>query len=566
MYLKSRIGSLQKSKERRINLLIRRRLEDLTQTNTLSAIDNVFFQSMSKHDFEEHYEYLKEHKLINAASFEDTVWFFPDPHKDRDVTFNFNLEVFKELNLALKGYVLLKRVSGRAVSSCHNMLQTLKYSALASNGFKDIVNLETYLLQQTPLVAYENALIIKNFFLFYNHNKASEINNVCNSIPKPNRRNRDLPDYKDILIFDEHIIDFFSYISYGEEHVRFFPVYIWWKLTNVIPMRVIEFLTLRKNCIEQRNDGTYWINIPREKKQVDSPFKIDVTDTLEINYEMYSIINKYIGTLESLNIHSEYLIPFDAYVRYLIRPYQTIQQRKGKQNRLIDKYLQRLIDDFYNEIIQDESVEKITCGDTRHFAIMNMFLQGFNMLSIARMAGHDTLGVQQNYYSHIDHYIQSQVYLMAQEKSKGAFKKNIGAPLIGKTRELIDRGKIYEYEDLLYFRSTNYGFCSYQKADFPEGCAEDCRVCPNYIFKPPVNEIEMGIRWLKDYSEILTQKVRETTEFMLTISKHMYYDLKNLSHQKTGQDQLNAASQRLVQMMDHLSVVNSTLLENHYEK
>ncbi|MDN4081285.1 hypothetical protein QYF52_25505 [Paenibacillus polymyxa] len=566
MYLKLKIGSLQKNKERRIHLLIRRRLGDLTQTNTLSAIENVFFQNMSKDDFEEHFEYLKKHKFITATSFEDTVWFFPDAGKDRDIFFNFNLEVFKELNLALKGFILLKRTSGRAVSSCHNMLQALKHSALASNGFKDISNLETHLLQQTPLVAYGHALIIKNFFLFYNHDKTSEINNVCNSIPKPARRNRGLPDYKDILTFDEHIIDFFSYISYEEEHVRFFPVYIWWKLTNVIPIRVIEFLTLRKNCIEQKNDGTYWINIPREKKQADSPFKIDVTDRLEINYEMYSIINKYIGILESLHIHSEYLIPFDAYVRYVIRPYQTIQQRKGKQNRLIDKYLQRLIDDFYNEIIQDESVEKITCGDTRHFAIMNMFLQGFNMLSIARMAGHDTLGVQQNYYSHIDHYIQSQVYLMAQEKSKGAFKKNIGAPLIGKTRELIDRGKIYEYEDLLNFRSTNYGFCSYQKADFPEGCAEDCRVCPNYIFKPPVNEIEMGIRWLKDYSEILTQKVRETTEFMLTISKHMYYDLKNLSHQKTGQDQLNAASQRLVQMMDHLSVVNSTLLENHYEK
>ncbi|WP_170867864.1 site-specific integrase [Paenibacillus sp. ov031] len=557
---------MQKNKEWRINLLIRRRLGDLNETNTLNAIENVFFQNMSKHNFEEHYDHLKEHKLIRAESFEDTVWLLPDSHKDRDVIFHFNLEVFKELNLAIKGYVLLKRVSGRAVSSCHNMLQTLKYSALASNGFKHIANLETYLLQQTPLVAYENAWIIKNFFLFYNHDKASEINNVCNSIPKPTRRNRDLPNYKDILTFDEHIIDFFSYISYGDEHVRFFPVYIWWKLTNVIPMRVIEFLTLRKNCIEQKDNETYWINIPREKKQADSPFKVDVTDTLEINHEMYSIINKYICTLENLNIHSEYLIPFDAYVRYLIRPYQTIQQRKGKQNRLIDKYLQRLIDDFYKEIIQDESVDKITCGDTRHFAIMNMFLQGFNMLSIARMAGHDTLGVQQNYYSHIDHYLQSQVYLMAQEKSKVTFKKNIGAPLLGKTRELIDRGKIYEYEDLLNFHSTTYGFCSYQEADFPDGCAEDCRVCPKYIFKPPVNEIEMGIRWLKDYSDLLTQKVRETTEFMLTISKHMYYDLKNLSHQKTGQDQLNAASQRLVQMMDHLSVVNSTLLENHYEK
>lgn len=538
----------------------------MSENNSLSTVENLSFQNMSESDFKEHFLFLKNHGFINSSSFEHSVWLFPDLHKDRDIIFYFDLEVYKEFNLALKGYILLKRMSGAAVSCCHRILQSLRFSALASNGYNNTINLERYLIQQTPLVAYDFAMNIRNFLLFYDLPNSTEINNVCNSIPKPNRNNRDLPEFKDILIFDEHITEFFRNVSNGDEHVRFYPVYLWWKLTNIIPMRVIEFLKLRKHCFEKKEDGTFWITIPREKKKANSPFKIDVTDTLEINSEMFSIASRYIDMLENLDIHSEYLFPFDIYVRYLIRPRQTIGQRKGNQNRLIDKYLQRIIDDFYNEVIRDDSVNKITCGDTRHFAIMNMFLQGFNMLSIARMAGHDNLEIQQNYFSHVDHYIQSQVYLLAQNKSEAFFTKKIGDPLLYKNREMIDKGRIYDYDDLASFRTTEYGFCTYQKPDFPLGCAEDCRVCTHYVFKPAINDIQVGISWLKNYSDLLNQKVKETTEFMITLSKHMYYDLQNLTHQKTGQSQLNAASQKLVQMMDHLAMVNSRLMENQYDE
>ncbi|NOU86744.1 tyrosine-type recombinase/integrase [Paenibacillus sp. LMG 31460] len=541
-------------------MFVKKRLKELSETNILSSVENLFFQDMSETDFKEHFNFLKENGFIVSSSFDDPIWLLPDYHKDREIIFKFDLEVSKELNLAMKGYILLKRMSGTVVSSCHRILQTIRYSALASNAFNNIEDLESYLIQQTSYVAYEYASIIKNFFSFYYHPKTTDIENVCFSIPKPVRKNRDLPEFKDIITFDESINEFFKNISFGEDQVRFFPVYIWWKLTNVIPMRVIEFLKLRKHCVEKKEDGTYWICIPREKKKADSPFKIDVTDTVEINYEMYSIINRYIEALESLNIISEFLIPFDAYVKYMIRPYQTKGQRKGSQNRLIDKYLQRLIDDFYNEFIENDSIDRITSGDTRHFAIMNMFLQGFNMLSIARMAGHENLEIQQNYYSHVDHYVQSQVYLLAQNKIGKTFSKKTGDLLLNKTRSMVDKGRIFEYEDLAGFRTTDYGFCTYTEPDFPIGCAEDCRVCTHYIFKPAVNDFQDGVSWLKNYSDILNQKVKETTEFMFTLSKHMYYDLQNLTHQKTGDSELKAASQKLVQMMDHLALVNSRIL------
>ncbi|UTD44863.1 hypothetical protein FORC84_p001 (plasmid) [Campylobacter jejuni] len=67
-----------------------------------------------------------ENELIKASSFDDNIWLFPDEHKDRDIIFKFDIELYPELNLALKGYILLKRISGRAISSCHGILQNLK--------------------------------------------------------------------------------------------------------------------------------------------------------------------------------------------------------------------------------------------------------------------------------------------------------------------------------------------------------------------------------------------------------------------------------------------------------
>lgn len=75
---------------------------------------------------------------------------------------------------------------------------------------------------------------------------------------------------------------------------------------------------------------------------------------------------------------------------------------------------------FYEEVVENiygqYNIERIRSGDTRHFAIINMCLQGFNMLSIARMAGQEDLKSQHSYFSHAEHFSQSYVYRLAQKR------------------------------------------------------------------------------------------------------------------------------------------------------
>ena len=54
-----------------------------------------------------------------------------------------------------------------------------------------------------------------------------------------------------------------------------------------------------------------------------------------------------------------------------------------------------LKDRFYKIIVEEKygrcNLERVKAGDTRHFAIINMCLQGFSMHNIATLAGHSEL-------------------------------------------------------------------------------------------------------------------------------------------------------------------------------
>jgi len=527
----------------------------LSENNTLKSVETVTHTQIAEDELSKYFSFLKENSLINADNFDDPVWLIYNENKDREIIFKFDIEMYLELNNALKGYILLKRMTGTAIDTCHRMLSTLKKVILKTNRFEDLNALEILLTSQTPLVGYEMAGTIKLFLSFYEHPLYLEIINICNQIKSPERKNRELPFFPDVIAFNEYVEEFFNSIN-SEEHIRFYPILFWWKLTNVLPMRVIEFLKLKKNCIERKDDGTYWITLPREKKKANSPFKIDITDTVQINKEIYQIISNYIQFIDDNNIETDYLLPYDLYVRYLPKPKGSYRQRKGSKNRLIDKYLQRIIDDFYTQIIQNDSLEKINLGDTRHFAVMNMFLQGFNMLSIARMAGHDNLEMQFNYYSHVDHFVQSQVYLLAQKKLELNLENNIGKNMTSTSRYLYDKGLIYDNTELEKFRKVDFGFC--RNLDFPNNCAGECRVCqPYYIFKPAINDLEEGLKWLTDCSQSIQRNIQEVTEMMFSLSKNMYYDFQYLKHQKSGQSKLNSSSSQLLRLMDQKSTVEA---------
>ncbi|MED4354354.1 hypothetical protein P9265_18845 [Schinkia azotoformans] len=170
--------------------------------------------------------------------------------------------------------------------------------------------------------------------------------------------------------------------------------------------------------------------------------------------------------------------------------------------------------------------------------------------------GHEDLEMQFNYYSHIDHYVQSKVYLLAQKKLEHTLEQNMGRNMTNTPRYFYDKGLIFDENDLTKYRKVDFGYCT--NMDLPANCGGECRTCePFYVFKPTINDIEEGFKWLADCSESIQREIKEITDMMFNLSKNLYYDFQNLRYQNSGQNKLNAASSQLTKFMDQKATVEA---------
>src|SRR5699024_8171574 len=227
-------------------------------------------------------------------------------------------------------------------------------------------------------------------------------------------------------------------------------------------------------------------------------------------------IKNAIQQLNSIDSQSEYLFPVELLFRY-----RKVKIPK-KNERINRRDFDLLKKDFYEEIVEGTygkyDLERIKSADTRHFAIINMALQGFNMLSIARMAGHDEIRSQYSYYSHAEHFAQSYIYKLAQKKIENKISDNMTNGIIGWKRYIYDKGKstdIANDKDMVC--RIQYGYCTEQKEKFPETCIEYCKFCSKFLFKPSINESDKALQWLSDSSADLERKINESIELMKEI-------------------------------------------------
>lgn len=214
-----------------------------------------------------------------------------------------------------------------------------------------------------------------------------------------------------------------------------------------------------------------------------------------------------------------------------------------------------LLDHFYSKVIikkfHRSNLARITPGDTRHFAFCNMMLQGFNMLSIARMGGHHSLHSQMHYHGHLDHFAESYVYTLAQSHRMDRITfSNYDANF--NFRELVTKGKLYDLSNFNEFHEVDYGYCT----DHPARCEiGDCRFCKHFFI--PRQDLQHAMKWLKDSSDSLGTRIKEQLNFIKRLVKDMVYNLKTLEYQYSAQENLSSAANELKRMLDQKSLVDS---------
>ncbi|MCS5501833.1 hypothetical protein NY607_11925 [Lysinibacillus sp. A4] len=533
-------------------------ISNISENLVMQKVRKVSVLTFKEKEYEEMFNNLSQINLIKGK-YKLPKWKILDELEDMYKEFSFNTGGDNFLQNYLKWYVLLRLQSKKKPMTVYNEIQSIKNCILRSDGLKDSVKLEIFLNEEYTKSKNQGGNLasdLKLFLKFIQIKNKEELINICEKFPGEKYLNRELPNLKDVLKFDEIINEYFRNNSI-DNIFRYLPIMLWWLITNIIPQRPTEFLLLRKDCLlTSQIDGEdrYFITIYRIKNNNNK-------ESIEIDEATYNILNNIINKITTqIPNNSPYLFNIDFY--YYHRPRK--HNRRKSNQRLNRRDFYSILDDFYNEVVsgiyQVNEIERVKFGDTRHFAIINMCLQGFNMLSVANMAGHQSIYTQNEYFSHAKHFATSYVYIMAQKKLGFSFSKNFSGGLVGWKRYMYDVGKTISYEELdleQIVGQVDYGICKELEKEFPMNCIEDCRFCNKYYFKPAVSEFNEGMEWLVNESNQMKIKIENAIDFMKDIVTN---SINN--DNKAAQNLLQTTSQNLVSYMDLKAIVDAKILES----
>ncbi|EMI3506334.1 TPA: site-specific integrase [Bacillus cereus] len=508
-------------------------------------------------DYKQIFDDLVESEIIKNSSFDENLWFVYDPLSQLNLQIKFDLISYPKINEHLKFYMLLRLISGKTPKTIYDELASLRKIILSSQGFEDLTQLKSVLvesIEKYKYLGYHLVSATSNFIDFYRTDNYQEILNMCSNMPKHPKRSRDLPDFQDVLELDDIINHYFKNHTV-EETISYTPILVWWLLTNTLPMRPSELLKLKKDCLsyDDSKNEPYTISVPRIKnKSATIDFSIKY-DSVVIDQKTYQLLIEVRDKVNMYFPYSEYFFPSEMFsLNYKVR--------RKKQNPIMNlRNFNDLKDRFYKIIVEEKygrcNLERVKAGDTRHFAIINMCLQGFSMHNIATLAGHSELKITQGYFSHVKHFAQSYVYRLAQLKLETEIGFRMDNSIIGWKKYIVHKSNI-EKEKITekHVGRVQYGLCSELKENFPNTCIEFCEFCPKYIFSPSINEKDDAIKWLSSHSEDLKQRIEEAIsllESLFSLPQRHGHDLNTVERK--------SAAKRLQYYMELKSKVDANI-------
>ncbi|GGG11482.1 hypothetical protein GCM10007425_02250 [Lysinibacillus alkalisoli] len=534
---------------------IRKTLNE-SEFTKIESISQVYQNDYTLKDYQKIFDDLFDINKIRNCSFTDPIWYIFDPLSQLDLHMRFNLISYPDINLHLRFYTLLRISSGKAAKTVYDELASLRKVILYSNGFQNVEKLKEFFIESINNYKYlGNHLIMvtKIFIDFYRCENYQEILDLCESMPNYKKSIRELPNFQDVLALDDIINNYFKN-SHLKENITYLPILIWWLLTNILPMRPSEFLKLKKDClIKDEKNQKFHISVPRIKNLNSELNNSLHYDLITIDEATYKLLMSAKNQINHFFPDNEYLFPSGIF---------NINAKNSgtKKNSILNlRDFNDLKDRFYKEIVEGKyqkyDLERVKAGDTRHFAIINMCLQGFSMHNIATLAGHTELRITQSYFSHTKSFVQSYVYKLTQLKLESDISHRMDTAIIGWKKYLVHKSSLEKKNvNKNHVGKIQYGFCMELKENFPNTCIEFCEFCPKYIFAPSVNESEEAIKWLSYQSEELDKKIDEVLALLKSLISlpQRYGNDLNIVERKT-------AARKLQQFIELKSSVNSQI-------
>ena len=220
-------------------------------------------------------------------------------------------------------------------------------------------------------------------------------------------KQRQLADFRSYLRFHEVLTNFWHSAN-GRQKLFYFPLYFWWNLTAVLPLRPTEFLLTPRDCLHIHNEER-GITIRRTKlKGGKEKIAYCIADDYELHNYTISLqlaeeLRQYIEATETMQ-------QTDLNTLFLQEPhFNYFSVKIPSENRYYSiNSLNTCRRYFYNEVVytQGEDISEIRLGDTRHLAMANLILSGGSPVICRELAGHSDIGISSHYYSNISNLVE----------------------------------------------------------------------------------------------------------------------------------------------------------------
>lgn len=362
----------------------------------------------------------KNRGVLTNNSYDDDVWILNDQRKCYKIFFNCDELCFHKFAKEWLGCTY------DCYKDAEKVYIVFKLGLLSLETLRDIVVIFNYLGESDVDTALDITKYVNHIIelLYLIPGGATGRDYVAESLEEKSihfekkSKQRRLADFKSYFRFHDELKKYWANAKESEK-LYYFPLYLWWNLTAILPLRPSEFLLTPRDCLSEKNDN-YFITVRRTKLK---------GGHARLSYCIEGDFKKYIYPVNS-DIANEIIWYKQKTEHMHVSPIGTLFCKEASlvyhnhgsiDYNSIYNYgnLDSILKMFYKNVLNGKDISQIHLGDTRHIAMMNLIISGGSPVMCMELAGHDDISISSHYYSNMSSLVECATYELYRKAKAG---------------------------------------------------------------------------------------------------------------------------------------------------
>ncbi len=443
--------------------------------------------------------------VIYNCSFDDDIWQTTDDYSRRSLRFQPDCFCYKRF------YEKYMGLSYEDFISAMKTYVMFSFGDLVLNTIQTFINEVERIIKIDPCELPESKVLMNvsmpqrlSEFLSMlpvvgaaeeNIQELMDIMDSASMVLNSGGKARDLASFDSYFEFNDLLNKYWASDVDKNERLFYYPLYLWWQITAVLPLRPREFLLTPRKCLRKSDDG-YYLSVRRNRLKgsgrtvtyrIESDYWINeykIPDHLASEIQKYlDFTSEYDATdLDTLFItdshYYKWLQKKHSNSRYFTYINMSTVLRYFFDEIVVGKYGYKLIRDRGEKFshMREHEIQYIYLGDTRHLAMINILAEGGTPVLAMALAGHTNMEISMHYAGNLTSLIECRVYRQYKKMLSGGNAYELFPPI--ENKHTLQEFVFMDDRSRCYSPAYNHGcFTDCEKAIGPNGEIGDCVKC-----------------------------------------------------------------------------------------